>query len=65
MIIFENGLDIRIRQQPAPTVAMLGDRYIVIGTDYGYIHTIGGDIRTWKSYSGARRFAAKYIKERQ
>jgi hypothetical protein len=35
-------------------------RYIVIGTEYGYIHTSGGDVRTWGSYSGAYRFAKQY-----
>jgi hypothetical protein len=64
MITFESGLDIRTRQVPAPTVAKLrvgGDyRYIVIGTAYGHLHTSGGDIRTWGSYSGARRAATTY-----
>lgn len=65
MIIFEQGLDIRTRQQTAPTVAKLNIgagvyRFVVIGTDYGHIHTTGGDVRTWGSYSGARRFARKY-----
>ena len=27
---------------------------------YGHIHTTGGDVRTWGSYSGARRFARSY-----
>ena len=34
--------------------------YCVIGTDYGYLHTSAGDIRTWRSASGARRGAARY-----
>lgn len=36
-------------------------RFCVIGTDYGHIHTTGGDVRTWRSYSGARRAANKYV----
>lgn len=36
-------------------------RYVVIGTQYGYIHTSGGDVRTWKSYSGAYKFMKSYI----
>lgn len=65
MITFENGLDIRTRQQPAPTVARIRVqgaeyRYCVIGTQYGHIHTTGGDVRTWRSYSGARRFLRNY-----
>lgn len=64
MLVFEDGLDIRARQQSKPTVAKLrvGNdyRFIVIGTAYGHLHTTAGDVRTWKSYSGARRVAAAY-----
>lgn len=35
--------------------------YIVVGTWYGYIHTVAGDIRTWNSYAGARKKAKQYI----
>lgn len=66
MITFKNGIDSRCRELSKPTVARFrvsGDeyRYIVIGTQYGYIHTTGGDIRTWKSKSGAYRFARAYV----
>lgn len=66
MITFENGMDIRCRQAAGPAVAKfhMGNsvyRYIVIGTQYGYIHTSGGDVRTWKSYSGAYKFMKSYI----
>jgi hypothetical protein len=50
-----------------PTVARLPmgngkpDRFAVVGTNYGYIHTTAGDIRTWASYSGARRAARNYV----
>lgn len=65
MITFENVMDIRSRQVGEPTVARfhLGSgvyRYIVIGTVYGHIHTSGGDVKTWGSYSGARTAARKY-----
>ena len=65
MITFENGLDIRTRQQSKPTVARIRTtgteyRYCIIGTAYGHIHTTGGDVRTWRSYSAARRFARSY-----
>lgn len=65
MITFENGLDIRTRQQNKPCVAKfhLGNeeyRFIVIGTEYGHIHTISGDVRTWRSYSGAYKFLKQY-----
>lgn len=60
MIVFEKGLDIRTREATSPTVAKFntgnGYRYIVIGTDYGHVHTSSGDVRTWGSYSGARRY---------
>lgn len=34
--------------------------YIIVGTNYGYIHTAGGDIRTWETASGAYRFLKQY-----
>ena len=65
MITFEHGLDIRTREPRAPTVARfaMGDgtyQFIVIGTAYGHVHTQSGDVRTWQTYSGARRFARSY-----
>ncbi len=35
--------------------------YCVIGTAYGYLHNSSGDIRTWKTASGARRAAKAYV----
>lgn len=66
MIVFESGIDIRARSVSAPTVARFmvqpGEwRFIVIGTQYGYLHTSSGDIRTWRSYSGARRAVKRYV----
>lgn len=66
MVTFENGMDIRSRQAGKPTVARfrMGNgvyRCCVIGTAYGYIHTSGGDVKTWGSYSGARAAARKYV----
>jgi len=66
MITFENGIDSRARSVNNPTVAKfhMGRgiyKYCVIGTDYGYLHTAGGDVRTWSSYSGARRHAKNYV----
>ena len=65
MITFEKGMDYRCREAAAPTVARfnMGDgtyRYVVIGTAYGYIRRNSGDVYTWGSYSGARRYARKY-----
>lgn len=37
-----------------------GPRWCIVGTDYGYLHTTGGDIRTWRSRSGASRVARQY-----
>ena len=65
MIHFKNGIDARSRQVTAPTVASFdmgkgSIRFIVIGTEYGHLHTSGGDVRTWASYSGARKAATAY-----
>lgn len=70
MITFESGMDIRCRHVSVPTVARLriySDfgateeyRFCVIGTQYGYLHTSGGDVRTWQTYSGARRAIRNY-----
>ena len=69
MITFYGLLDSRIWTVAKPTVARLvgrfstagvEERYVVIGTAYGHIHTANGDIRTWRSYSGARKAARNY-----
>ena len=65
MITFENGIDIRAREAVKPTVARFhvssgNYEYCVIGTDYGHIHTSGGNVRTWGSYSGAYKHARDY-----
>jgi hypothetical protein len=35
--------------------------YAVCGTEYGYIHTPSGEVRTWGSYSGAYRAMRRYM----
>lgn len=55
-----------IRAFDRPIVARIqtengGYRFCVIGTQYGYLHTSGGDIRTWQTASGARKAAKRYI----
>lgn len=65
MLTFENGLDIRTRQCAKPEVARIRVTgttyaYCVIGTDYGHWHTSGGDVRTWKTASGAQRALKRY-----
>lgn len=37
------------------------NRYAVIGTNYGFLHTTSGDIATWKTASGARHAAKRYM----
>lgn len=66
MITFETGMDYRARHADKPTVARfnMGNgiyRYCVIGTQYGCMYTPSGDIKTWGSYSGARKAARKYV----
>ncbi len=36
-------------------------RYRVIGTNYCYLHTSQGDMRLFKSYSGAYKAAKRYV----
>ena len=66
MVTFEHGIDARCREPSAPIVARILVRrglfeFCVIGTAYGYWHTAGGDVRTWKTASGARRAARRYV----
>ena len=64
LLSFYNTLDYRARTPTKATVARLFHDgvldYVVIGTQYGHLHTTSGNIRTWKSYSGARRVAKEY-----
>lgn len=64
METFESGIDERCRHPKSPTVARirlnLGYGYCVIGTEYGYLRTAMGDVRTWRSYSGAHKAAKRY-----
>ena len=65
MVVFDNGIDHRAREAKTPQVAkfrICGDyyEYCVIGTQYGYIHTSSGTVRTWKTASGARHMIERY-----
>ena len=65
MITFENGIDARSREPQQACVARFHKGngvyvFVVIGTAYGHYRTAGGDVRTWLSYSGARRAALAY-----
>ena len=35
--------------------------YSVIGTPYGFVHSLNGDIRTWSTRSGARSFIRRHL----
>lgn len=61
MLKFEKAIDARCRAPSRPEVAMLDHHYIVIGTQYGYLRTAAGDVRTWKTYSGARKAVKRYV----
>lgn len=65
MIHFTDGVDIRCRVPQKPTIARFtvvpGDvRFVVIGTPYGFWFKTDGTIRTWHSYSGARKAMRRY-----
>lgn len=36
-------------------------RYMIIGTEYGYLRTSAGDVRHWKTRSGAAHWLRKNI----
>lgn len=63
-----NWPDYRIREgEPRAARIIFRDgetRYFVAGTEYGYLHTTGGDLRTWKTASAARRKAKQYTEDR-
>jgi hypothetical protein len=66
LVTFHNGMDERCRQMRGPCVARFhvtptDVRYCIIGTQYGYLHTTGGDVRTWGSYSGALQALKRYV----
>ncbi len=69
MITFDSGIDIRCREPATPEVARFavggGYRFIVIGTDYGHVHTTSGDVRTWQTKNGAARFMRQYVAARK
>lgn len=53
------GNDISNRGHNAPKVAKLESKFCIIGTNYGFLHNIHGDVKTWLSYSGARKALKK------
>jgi TctA family transporter len=63
MVTFENGMTAHSATFPTVARFHMGAgiyRFCVIGTAYGHLHTCGGDVRTWGSYSAARRAAKAY-----
>ena len=63
-----NWPDSRIREgEPRAARVIFRDgetRYFVAGTEYGYLHTTSGELRTWKTASAARRMAKRYAEAR-
>jgi hypothetical protein len=49
----------------APTWAAPKGGWSVAGTDYGYLHSTGGEVRVWRSRSGAARVAKQYARRKQ
>ena len=43
------------------TPASLRTKWVVIGTDYGYLHNTAGEVRTWDTRSGAAAAAKRYV----
>ncbi len=43
-----------------PKPVKYGTAWAITGTMYGFLHTTGGDIKTWKSYSGVYKAAIRY-----
>jgi hypothetical protein len=41
------------------TDTIVDTKYCLIGTDYGYVHTSAGDVRTWDTISGAKKWLAQ------
>ena len=64
MITFVDAVDARCSDPKRATAARLviGQvvRYVVIGTDYGVLHTASGAIKTYRSASAAYRRAKVY-----
>lgn len=64
MITFHDSIDSRCRDPKRATAARLVSgpvvRYIVIGTDYGVLHTASGAIKAYRSASAAYRRAKAY-----
>jgi len=68
MLTFYKTLDIRAREVQPQVAAIYFSpgkpMYCIVGTEYGHVHTIAGDIRVWQSKSGAYSHLRK-IKEAQ
>lgn len=46
---------------PTPCIVPFHGDWAIVGTDYGYLHTTSGDVRTWKTRSGARKALKRYL----
>lgn len=68
----KNWREVNPRAYTAPTVALVdfghrdgSPRFCIVGTEYGYMHNCSGDVRTWRSYSGARMVCRAYAEARK
>ena len=52
----------RLRGASPQVCRQAHDSYVIIGTDYGYLHDCHGNVRTWKTRSGATNALRRYIK---
>ena len=43
-----------------PQVASIGNRFCIIGTEYGHIHRADGTIRTWQTAPAEKKFLKQY-----
>ena len=74
MLTYHDHIDATCRSLPAPRVARVlmsplpshvqgppRPYYVIVGTQYGYMRTTGGDLRVWRTASGARKALARYV----
>jgi hypothetical protein len=67
-----NWRDVNPRAFSTPRVSLVDfghadgrPRFCIVGTDYGFMHNTGGDVRTWRSYSGAQKVCRAYCEARE
>lgn len=67
MKVFPSMIDVDGRSVGFPQVALINKpnhiRFVVIGTDYGTLRNIHGDVRVWFTETGARAGLMRYLVE--